>query len=242
MDSARSQKGIERHGVADAKAFWIWNSQTCRHNCTTRFQKSLGFPAHPALILIDDGAILFRHENSRAAWPELKGVDGQQPFVILKMSAPLCRGDLWPHLKAQAKDRLLVVISADDLRGEDTEIRRLSWEQCAADAFATLQQDPVGQELLAAAHVIVNFGFAGALWVRQGGIHPRLVFDPKQIEGEFGNEVDGKVYGFQTCLATGIAQRCLLAMEKNLAPGAGIEAGIMAGCSPGAAWLKWGTV
>lgn len=196
------------------------------------FKKPPSLPTEPAVIFIDDGGIGFRQLNSCDAWPELTARGGHQPLVILKMSAPLCRGDLWPYLLAKAKDRLLVLVSADDLRHEDTQIRRLSWEQCATDTLCTLQEHPLAKELLHAAHVIVNFGFAGALWLRRrekGAVGSRLVFDPRQIEGDYGRDIDGKVYGFQTCVAAGIAHRCLLATRNRPPPEKGIEQGIIAG-------------
>jgi hypothetical protein len=97
----------------------------------------------PAVVLVDDGGILYRHQGCREAWPDVtKG----KPFVILKMSGPLCRGDLWPHLLSIAAERLLVVVCADDLRGEDSQIRRrLSWEQCASDTLLALTGDPTSR-------------------------------------------------------------------------------------------------
>src|SRR5919106_3850184 len=57
-------------------------------------------PVHPAtepvLTVIDDGGILFRQGSSRNAWPKLS-TDGTTHF-LLKMSSPLCRGDLWSEL------------------------------------------------------------------------------------------------------------------------------------------------
>jgi hypothetical protein len=197
------------------------------------FTKSKVMPPNPALILIDDGGILFRHERSAAAWPEFTSSDSQpkQPFIVLKMSAPLCRGELWPHLTSKgATDRLLVLVSAADLRRADAQIREhLSWEQCAADALRALEQDPLAHELLKAAHVVVNFRSAGALWLhREGaGSHKaELIFDPLRLEGEFSREFDGTVYGFQSCLAVAISHHMLM---RQLDPNVGVPAGIIAG-------------
>ena len=165
-----------------------------------------GAATSPVLTLIDDGGLLFRHVKSRAMWPDFAAdVTGH---YLLKMSWPLCRGDLWPALDP-VMDRLIVVVSADDLRREDVQIsHRLSWEQCAENTFDAFQNDPAAHELLRVAHVIVNFGSEGALWVhRQKDLQlsARLLFDPVRLEGDHAREFEGTAYGFQTCLAVGIA-------------------------------------
>ncbi len=195
-------------------------------------------PASPQLTLIDDGAILFRHERFRPFWPEVSTATG---FFLLKMGSPLCRGDLWPAL-APIMDRLVVVVSANDLRREDIKIsRRLSWEQSCEDTLTGLRHDSVGQALLRAAHVIISFGSEGALWVRGGGEHAELIFDPGRLEGEHAEGFDGTAYGFQTSLLVGVASHLMhgLARADALPDGAtahavatalppGITAGLVA--------------
>lgn len=182
------------------------------------FSRASDLPADPALLLLDDGGILFRHERSQAAWPAFtsENISGQ-PLIVLKMSAPLCRGDLWPKLLAEegVPRRLLVVVSADDLRREDVQIRkRLSWEQTAADTVVALHRTPIGKELLQADHVVVNFRSAGALWLHRktaGAEHTAtLIFDPLLLEGDITRDFEGTVYGFQTCFAVAIAHHLLM--------------------------------
>jgi hypothetical protein len=168
--------------------------------------------APAALTVIDDGAILFRHESFRALWPARSGTAG---LYLLKMASPLCRGDLWPALKP-VFHRLVVVVSANDLRREDIQIsRRLSWEQTADDALAGLRRDPTGIDLLRAAHVVVSFGSEGALWVSGHGTHAELLFDPTRLEGEHSRDFEGSAYGFQTCLVAGIASHLMLQLSKQ---------------------------
>jgi hypothetical protein len=156
-----------------------------------------------ALTFIDDGCLRFRHATSRGLWQNL-ALDGH---YLLKTSWPLCRGDLWSAL-TPVMDRLIVVVSATDLRREDLRIsHRLSWEQCAETTLHALQHDAAAQELLRAAHVIINFGSEGALWVHRavGRTAARLLFDPVRLEGDHARDFEGTVYGFQTCFAVGIA-------------------------------------
>lgn len=170
----------------------------------------------PVLTVIDDGGILFRQESARAVWPTLSA-DSTSHF-LLKMSSPLCRGDLWPALKP-VMDRLIVVVSSADLRREDAQItQRLSWEECAGSTLRALEQDSTLRELLNAAHVIVNFRSGGALWIARGANAQRavrLIFDPVRLEEDFDRDFDGTVYGFQTCVVVGIAHHLMAQHAKS---------------------------
>ena len=166
--------------------------------------------AHPVgVTVIDDGGTLFRHEVCRGIWPDLSKDGGG--LYVLKMSHPLCCGDLWPALKP-ILPRLTVIVSAADLRRADAQINaRLSWERCVEDTIATLNRMPAARELLHAANLIVNFGSGGALWV--SGAEPRtyrLFFDGERFGGDFSSQFEGTVYGFQSCLTAGIAHHLML--------------------------------
>lgn len=168
-------------------------------------------PNPPVLTLIDDGGILFRHGTSQSAWPEFP--KKKAGHYLLKTTSPLCRGDLWAAV-APVMDRLVVVVSVSDLRREDAQISaRLSWEQCVEHTVCALQSDPIARDLARAAHVIVSFGSAGALWARRGGDGEdptyHLLFDPKMLEGDYSRAMDGTVYGLQTCLTVGIGHHLM---------------------------------
>lgn len=176
-------------------------------------QKPQTLPNPPILTLIDDGGILFRHSSSLNAWPMASG--DANTHYLLKMSWPLCRGDLWTALYP-VMDRLIVVVGAEDLRREDAQINsRLSWEQCAEHTIHALQNNPIARELLRAAQLIVSFRSEGALWVTRGiagqpSVY-RLIFDPLRLEGDYDHDFEGTVYGFQTCLTAGIAHHLMAA-------------------------------
>jgi RyR domain-containing protein/ATPase family protein associated with various cellular activities (AAA) len=197
------------------------------------FKPATNAPADPALTILDDGGILFRHAIARGAWPRFDA--DSRGLYLLKMSSPLCRGDLWAAL-APVLDRLIVVVSVDDLRRENLQIStRLSWEQTVEDTLRGLPADPIARGLLDAAHLIVNFRSAGALWLRRAGRGSvtRLVFDPLRMEGDFKRQIEGTTYGFQTTLAAGVACHLLIrAAAGDLDDAAtvdAIEMGIAAG-------------
>ena len=185
----------------------------------------------PALTVIEDDGILFRQESSRAVWP---AVTDDKTHLLLRMSPPLCRGGLWEELRdsKSAMSRLLVLVSAADLRREDAEVsKRLSWEQCAESTFNALTNDPVLGELLRAAHVIVNFRAAGALWIAGGSkVSPsiRLIFDHLRLEEDFDREFEGTMNGCQSCITAGIAHHLMTAhANRNDQPGPFNEEGAM---------------
>ncbi len=224
--------GLEKRLPTHLRSYGVWSEQPARKGAKERvwrvkshfgygpteppkdvdvFKRAGGAKRNHALTLIDDGGILFRHESSKAVWPDFSAPDGG--YYLLKMNLPLCRGDLWEAL-APVMDRLIVMVSAIDLRREDAQISsRLSWEQCAEHTLSALQRDPVARGLLRAAHVIVSFRSEGALWVDRltGKPDPayRLFFDPTMLEGDYSQGFDGTVYGFQTCLAAGIAHHVM---------------------------------
>ncbi len=174
------------------------------------FKATTGVPTAPTLTVIDEGALLFRSDASKDAWPQRLKARSRGHF-LLKMSSPLCRGEFWEALEP-VMDRLIVIVSASDLRREDIQIsRRLSWEQCVNDTLDALQRDETGSDLARAAHVIVNFQSAGALWVRRtrNGHVARLIFDPARLEGDYGLDFEGNVYGRQSCLTVGVAYQLL---------------------------------
>jgi hypothetical protein len=183
------------------------------------FSRTAGHPSDPpTLTLIDEGGILFRHCRSKDAWPPFES--GTGAYYLLKMSWPLCRGDLWTALEP-VMDRLIVVVAADHLRREDIQINsRLSWEQCAEHTVSALLNHPIAKELLRAAQVVISFSSAGALWVRReiGAKSPsnqfQLIFDSVTLEGDFERDYSGTAYGFQTCIAVGIAQHLMQRAAK----------------------------
>ncbi len=197
----------------------------------------------PTLTVIDEGGMLFRRVASEKAWPKLDPTG----WYLLKMSWPLGVGDLWAEL-APVMDRLIVVVSAEDLRREDAQINsRLSWEMCAEQTLAALQRNPTANRLLSAKHVIVSFGSAGALWVargtRKGNPSACLLADPQELEDDHARGFDGTTYGFQTSFTAGIAHHLMQGFLKAAEPrvdAAAMKEGILAGLAARRLLLKLG--
>jgi len=154
------------------------------------------------VVVIDDVGNGFREDGSRWAWPlVIERMDGNpdaKPSVIYKMGAPLFTGALWRETLAHHRDRMIVIIEADELRELGAHVsRRLSWERTAADTAYHVEHDHRLKDARACAHLIVRFGVDGALHsTKVGGrwCH-RLFFDPERPEGGFESDLEGTMVG-----------------------------------------------
>lgn len=166
---------------------------------------------NPKIVVIDDGALGFRLASK--CWPaigaqHLEG--GEKPWIILKMSSPIARGDLWRMLLEYWKERLIVVIAADNLRREEVRVTRgLSWEAAVDDLVGEVIANPVLADLRLARHVIITMRGDAALWMTnssQGHPSCNLVFDRERGEGEWENSIgDGDAFGYLSAMTSALA-------------------------------------
>jgi len=177
----------------------------------TRYAQAPARASGPASsVVLDDGALGFRHHTNEPAWPkELRdGASAAVDWVVLKMSAPVAQGDLWRRACRDFSDRLVVVVSAADLRREEVSISEgLSWEHTAQDLLQELTLNKSISDLTRCRHLIVSLGTDGALWLSKRGdgtSRYRLVFDPGGLEGAWARSVKGQVWGGTSCLVAAI--------------------------------------
>ena len=196
-------------------------------------------------MVLDDGALGFRHRTNEPAWPkEIRdGKSAAVDWVVLKTSAPVAQGDLWRRACQDFCDRLVVVVSAADLRQEEVSISEgLSWEHTAQDLLQELTLNKSISDLTRCRHLIISLGTDGALWLStrsDGTSRYRLVFDPGGLEGAWAQSVKGQVWGGMSCLVAAIVAE--LAKSDVVAKGgtcsdadegeADIGGGIMRGLS-----------
>jgi hypothetical protein len=166
--------------------------------------------APASIVVLDDAALGFRSEKNEHAWPEevRKGGPTGVEWVVLKTSAPVTLGDLWRHLCTTFCDRLVVVVSASDLRREEVSIAEgLSWERTAEDLLHELIFNNCIADLTKCRHLVVSLGVDGAVWCSRGddgSVSYRLVFDPGGLERAWAQRVDGQVWGGMSCLVAAI--------------------------------------
>lgn len=165
------------------------------------------------VAVLDDAALGFRDLSDAELW---RALEVPRPWVILKQSRPVAQGPLWEHLLAVAADRLIVVLSIDDLRGREVQVSRaLSWERTAQDLLWELVNKPDVNVLSRIAHTVISFGPAGAALVSRSpdpaqGPICTLHFDPESVEAAWDTGLVGSVMGGTDCLTAALVREVLL--------------------------------
>jgi hypothetical protein len=189
------------------------------------------------LLILDDANLGFRHRPE--LWPLSAAAGDSRPWVLVKMSQPVADGALWDHLRENLADRLIVLMTIDDLRLSEVQISQgLSWERTAQDIAWELVHNPRVNGFARCACVVVSFGPAGAVAISRldedGNLAPEpapprclLFFDPTLIEGVWEHDHPGGMIGYGTCLTAGVARQLMLSPDKPHLPG-GIQSGLAA--------------
>lgn len=176
-------------------------------------------------VILDDAGNGFR--DDRNVWPKTIVEDDKHPIVILKMSRPLASGALWNHLVKDHFANLVVIISANDLRGMDVNIsRRLSWEKTAEDFMWQMANNPAIRPLAICKNLIVRFGLEGAIHYsyKEGKASATLYYDPRYAEDGFKEQQKGDMQGITAAFVAAFSSG--ICMEGLEATGKGIHAGI----------------
>jgi hypothetical protein len=186
-------------------------------------RENSGYPASPAqgldglkpkVLVIDDGGLGFRLKTASRCWPLFLRSAGEAPvpeWIVLKMSRPLARGDLWRELTSRWCDRLIVLVSGDSLRREDVLMSRgLSWESTVDDLMEEIQTNPAIRGLQSCRHLTIALRGDAALWIDGPGKKEqgpcRLVFDRERGEGEWEDgQKDCSAFGFLSAVAAALA-------------------------------------
>ncbi|HZL07510.1 MAG TPA: hypothetical protein VFE45_19190, partial [Coriobacteriia bacterium] len=212
----------------------------------TRYAEPPARETLPAsVVVLDDGALGFRHSTNRSAWPQelREGAPSTVDWVVLKTCTPLAQGDLWHRVCQEFSDRLVVVVSAADLRQEEVAITEgLSWEHTAQDLLQELTRNKSISDLTRCRHLVIALSTDGALWLSRGPdgtARCRLVFDPGSLEGAWAQKITGHVWGGMSCLvAAVVAELTTSSLPTSTVTSGGdegvepdIAAGIMRGLS-----------
>jgi hypothetical protein len=247
--------GLDRARDPDAAGEWKKaDSSSPEVDVVVIDDADLGFRARPelwptALHLAEDGA---------------SPKKGKLPWVLVKMAQPVAQGELWRCLLRCCAERLVVLMTLNDLRLSEVKIsRELSWERTAGDLARELLRHPAVNGLAHCAHVIVSLQTGGAVLLsRRGELSEQLgeltrpdchvIFDPEAIENSWAEEYPGSMIGYTSCLAAGIARELLLDPGKPDVS-RGIKRGLQAAralhlrgygdadCDPGRAGLAFPT-
>jgi RyR domain len=169
------------------------------------------------VVVLDDGGDRFR--ENKDCWPAAIRTEGKTPIVIVKMYRPLATGKLWKHLRKEHDARLVVVVSADDLRAEGLNIsRRLSWERTATDFLRQLPSEREKRHLeLAGCHnLVTRFGVDGAIHSsRAPGAELHLYYDPLKAEGEFRADYPGEMMGLASAFVAALTAHVVKELSRS---------------------------
>jgi hypothetical protein len=191
--------------------------------------------ATPQILVLDDGGFDFRHHTRAGLWG-LPAVGAATPsWIVLKMSGPVAQGDLWHELTRNFADKLVCIVSVNELRKEYVGISAgMSWERTIEDLDEALTNNPVLKRLKACRHLIITFFVDGAIWIERTGENPlraTLIFDPARAEGEWGEAREGRAFGYLSCMAAAVAYATAehaAAGKNDLDLGRAIGAGLAA--------------
>ena len=153
-------------------------------------------PVNPDIVVLDDCGNGFR--NHPEAWPTCIRDGKGSPLIVLKMSRPLFEGDLWEKIKERDPEKLILIVSANDLRQSGNFIsHRLSWERTVSDFLWQLKNNKELKPLAAARHLLVRFGIEGILYYQnnRGLISADFFYTPKFFEDSAKNLFPGEMQG-----------------------------------------------
>jgi hypothetical protein len=154
-------------------------------------------------VIIHDSGNGFRFKKEK--WPKSLEKD-RKPYIVYLMFPPLFKGDLWNHVLKYHKNRLILIINAEDLRKHDintdksTNInisRSLSWEKTALEFLWEMKHSKKLAQIKDLPNLIVRFKVEGAIHYngQDRNINPKLYFDPFSLEDGFW---DSKKYGMMS--------------------------------------------
>ena len=173
----------------------------------------------PEILVIDDAGAKFRKELYQNCWLLPDAKQAKPKWIILKMSSPVCRGDLWTKLKKEFADRLIVIVSAKELRLETANISQgLSWELTIESLRASLRRNPVLRQLHEfCQHLFIIFSGDGALWLNKSNpkkSSAELVYEAASIEGLSTENCEGEALGFMACMIAAITREIIQSQKR----------------------------
>ncbi len=162
-------------------------------------------PQQPEIVAFSEGGMGFRECSKN--WHEDKLVNAK--WIVLKTTSPVAEGSLWNLLSEKYPERLIVVVSARELRKSPARMNAgLSWEETVEGLIREIGPGGELQALTNCRHLIVAFESEGALWLDMGegfsDARTCLLYESGSIEGEHAHVTKGTAFGFLSCLAAAV--------------------------------------
>ena len=229
LKGSEAAKGKEKENKAWRVAEFLGTCRCSNSKALSDWERVVDDSSSAQLVVLDDADLGFRDKPE--LWPASLTTPGKHPWVLVKMSRPVAQGQLWDYLCEHHAQKLIVVMTVNDLRLTEVQIsHQLSWERTAQDLVWEVIYNRNLPSLVRCAHVVVSFNAAGAfLYSRDSGdeLPCRLLFDPEVVEGMWEQSYPGRMVGYTSCLTAGVAKEIMLA-PKNPDIRKGIRAGLSA--------------
>jgi len=221
-------KGSEKEKPAWRVAEFLGINRCSSTETAANWARVVNDSSSAQLVVLDDADLGFR--SKRELWPASLTEPGSRPWVLVKVSRPVAQGELWDYLGEHHAEKLIAVMTVNDLRLTEVQIsHELSWERTAQDLVWEVIYNRDLRSLVRCAHVVISFNAAGAfLYSRDSDreLPCRLLFDPEVVEGMWEQGYPGRMAGYTSCLTAGIAKEVMLAPKEPH-----IQQGIHAGLS-----------
>ncbi|MGO9531419.1 MAG: RyR domain-containing protein [Syntrophobacteraceae bacterium] len=195
--------------AADKKRYWrvsesmgfgpAENQPQCKKMTPAKITKN------PEIVVISEGGMGFRECKNN--WRE--DALSKAKWIVLKTTSPVANGGLWELLTAKYSERLIVIVSAWELRKSPARMNAgLSWEETIDGLLREIRQGGTLAGLTRCRHLIVAFESESALWLDMPGdisnARACLVYESGTIEGDHNHVTEGSAYGFISCLAAAV--------------------------------------
>jgi hypothetical protein len=156
------------------------------------------------IVVLDDAGNGFRDEESH--WPDAL-LKSEKPLLVVKMSRPLTESALLREIRKKHGERMVLIVTADDLRQEGIKLsRRLSWERTAKEFVWQMAANPALWALTDCRNIVVRFGPEGAIFYSRlpAGVESWLIYDPQMGEDGFGEVFPGQMIGLGSAFTAGL--------------------------------------
>jgi hypothetical protein len=185
----------------------------------------------PEILVIQDSGFCFRKKQYEEFW----NLSDQIHWIVLKLTSPVAYSELWYELIEKYSQKLLAIVSADELRTDGAKIGKgFSWEQTIEETLESIYTLPQFQKLTACRHLLINFSMDGAIWISNQDKKNRrttLIYDPSRGEGEFEHGFQGKAFGYMSCFTAGIIYELIKKYSAENSYLIDLPAGIQTGLS-----------
>lgn len=228
-DIKQITQNIATHTVATIKNYDIRSGGTMRidqflgYSYNAKFKKTAfdksGHLQNADLVIIDDAGNELRYQDS--SWAGSLS-ENKQPFhIIYKLNWPFAGNKLAERLNGQFSDRMIVILSADDLREYGLEIsRQLSWDRTLEDFFGTFMENKGLEYVRRCRTIIIRFNLEACLVIDRivdpgpdrrvtDALDPYFFYFPEKFEGQIAEESKGSMQGLTHAFVASLARKIL---------------------------------